>query len=104
MLTLIFTHQEMTYLSRYGLGMLAFFYAPLMIYEIWLEQKHTLGKVDFDALRTEWRERWAERTIKAMEITLKAALTDGVRQRTLANNPLEYLKTISAKKFYLPEK
>jgi D-alanyl-lipoteichoic acid acyltransferase DltB (MBOAT superfamily) len=46
MLTLIFTQQEMTYLSRYGLGMLAFFCAPLMIYEIWLEQKHTLRRLE----------------------------------------------------------
>ena len=39
-----------------------------------------LGKVSFDALRTEWRKRWAERTIKAMEITLKAAMLAKARE------------------------
>ena len=39
-----------------------------------------LKPLDFVALRTEWRERWAERTIKAMEITLKAAMLAKARE------------------------
>lgn len=46
MLSLIFTQQGMTSLARYGLGMIAFFCLPLMIYEIWLEQSHTLRRLE----------------------------------------------------------
>lgn len=46
MLVLIFTQQELTPLSHYGLGMLAFFCLPLMVYEVWLDQKHTLRRLE----------------------------------------------------------
>ena len=46
MLVLIFTEQNITPLSRYGLSMLAFFTLPLMIYEVWLDQKHTLRRLE----------------------------------------------------------
>ncbi len=46
MLTLIFTHQEMTPLARYGFGMIAFFCLPMMIYEIWLDRANTLRRLE----------------------------------------------------------
>ncbi|MBK1853713.1 MBOAT family protein [Verrucomicrobiaceae bacterium 5K15] len=53
MLTLIFTQQEMTPLANYGLRMLVFFCAPLMAYEIWLDQAHTLRRLE--SARWGWR-------------------------------------------------
>ncbi len=53
MLRLIFTQQEMTALSRYGFGMLGFFCIPLMAYEVWLNQAHTLRRLE--TVRWGWR-------------------------------------------------
>lgn len=53
MLGLIFTHQEMTPLANYGLRMIVFFCAPLMAYEIWLDQAHTLRRLE--TARWGWR-------------------------------------------------
>ena len=53
MLGLIFTHQEMTPLANYGLRMIVFFCAPLMAYEIWLDQAHTLRRLE--SARWGWR-------------------------------------------------
>lgn len=53
MLQLIFTQQEMTPLARYGLGMIAFFCLPLMAYEIWLDQSHSLRRLE--TVRWGWR-------------------------------------------------
>ena len=53
MLRLIFTQQEMTPLSRSGLGMLAFFCLPLMAYEVWLNQSHSLRRLE--TVRWGWR-------------------------------------------------
>jgi len=53
MLRLIFTAQEMTPLARYGLGMLTFLCLPMMLYEIWLDQTHTLRRLE--TVRWGWR-------------------------------------------------
>ncbi|BDS05784.1 O-acyltransferase [Oceaniferula spumae] len=53
MLTLVFTHQEMTPLANYGLRMILFFCLPLMIYEIWLDKAHTLRRLE--TVRWGWR-------------------------------------------------
>lgn len=53
MLTLIFTQHEMTSLARYGLGMITFFCLPLMVYEIWLDQSHSLRRLE--TVRWGWR-------------------------------------------------
>jgi D-alanyl-lipoteichoic acid acyltransferase DltB (MBOAT superfamily) len=46
MLWLIAFKQEMTPLACYGFGMLAFFCTPLMLYEIWLNQTHSLRRLE----------------------------------------------------------
>jgi D-alanyl-lipoteichoic acid acyltransferase DltB (MBOAT superfamily) len=46
LLGLIFTRQELTPLASYGFGMLAFFCVPLMAYEIWLDQAHSLRRLE----------------------------------------------------------
>ena len=53
MLALIFTQQEMTPLANYGLRMVAFFCAPLMAYEIWLDKAHSLRRLE--TVRWGWR-------------------------------------------------
>jgi D-alanyl-lipoteichoic acid acyltransferase DltB (MBOAT superfamily) len=53
MLGLIFSHQDLTPFARYGFGMLAFFCLPLMVYEIWLEQSHSLRRLE--TVRWGWR-------------------------------------------------
>ena len=53
MLTLIFTQQEMTPLANYGLRMVFFFCAPLMVYEIWLDKARSLRRLE--AARWGWR-------------------------------------------------
>ncbi|MGB0993704.1 MAG: MBOAT family O-acyltransferase [Akkermansiaceae bacterium] len=46
MLSLIFTDHGMTPLASYGFGMLAFFCVPLICYEIWLDQSHSLRRLE----------------------------------------------------------
>lgn len=46
MLGAIFTDQGPTPFSTYGLGMIAFFCAPLMAYEIWLERGHAQRRLE----------------------------------------------------------
>lgn len=46
MLVMIFTQQEFTAYSRYALSMLAFFCVPLMAYEVWLDQRHSLRRLE----------------------------------------------------------
>ncbi|MBK1790825.1 MBOAT family O-acyltransferase [Persicirhabdus sediminis] len=46
MLSLIFTDQGLSELSRYGFGMIAFFCLPLMVYEIWLDKAHSLRRLE----------------------------------------------------------
>ena len=53
MLRLILTQQEMTSLSRYGLGMIAFFCTPLMVYEVWLNKSGSLRRLE--TVRWGWR-------------------------------------------------
>jgi alginate O-acetyltransferase complex protein AlgI len=53
MLGLIFQNQEMTALARYGLGMLTFFCGPLLVFEIWLDQTHSLRRLE--TVRWGWR-------------------------------------------------
>ena len=56
---------------------------------------HALKPSDVIKLRKKLETRLAPRTIKQMEITLKAAMNDGAEHGVISSNPLQFLKTKS---------